>query len=290
MEDLAEWLTRPEGLATRLRDLRTHARLTGKDLADANGWQQSKVSRIENGKQMPSADDVRAWATTCRAADETAGDAVTEELLRLQDEAQVAHATFRSRMRHGQKNVQNDYNRLVAEAHLIQHFETAYVPGLLQVPDYAKAILHEMIGLHDLAIDDVDAAVATRMQRQQMLYDTGKNFEFLLAEPVLRWLICPPEVMRSQLDRLQSLIGLDRVRFGILPMGKQLGTTPQNSFQVYTADTPVAVVEGFIGETWHRGEEADMLTAALKRMWADAVTGESARDLIIAATRELPSS
>lgn len=290
MEDLAEWLTRPEGLATRLRDLRTHARLTGKDLADANGWQQSKVSRIENGKQLPSADDVRAWAATCRADDETADGAVTNELLRLQDEAQVAHATFRSRMRHGQKNVQNDYNRLVAEAHLIQHFETAYVPGLLQVPGYAEAVLREMIGLHDLAIDDVDTAVATRMQRQQMLYDTGKNFEFLLAEPVLRWLICPPEVMRSQLDRLQTLIGLDRVRFGILPMGKQLGTTPQNSFQIYTADTPVAVVEGFIGETWHRGEEADMLTAALKRLWADAVTGESARDLIIAATRELPAS
>lgn len=285
MESLEEWLTQPEGVATRLRALRAQAGLSGKDLADANGWAQSKVSRIENGRQMPSAEDIEAWVRTCSAG----ADAV-EELLRLRDEARVAHATFRSRMRGGQEQVQESYNNLVQNSHLIRHFETVYVPGLLQVPAYARRVLTEMISLHDLEIDDVDAAVDSRMARQQMLYDPTKSFEFLLSESVLRWLICPPAVMREQLDRLQTVVGLARIRFGIVPMGVELATTPQNSFQLYVGDEPVAAVETFIGETFHRGDEAEGYGRALDRMWDEAVTGERARELIIAATQALPGA
>jgi hypothetical protein len=95
-------------------------------------------------------------------------------------------------MRRGQVAVQDNYNQLVAESQVNRHFETVYVPGLLQTPDYARRILTEMVELRDLNMSDVDAAVASRMQRQQLLYDTSKRFEFLLAEPVLRWLLCPP--------------------------------------------------------------------------------------------------
>ena len=105
----------------------------------------------------------------------------------------------------------------------------AFIPGPLQIPDYARRVLTEMISLHDLEIDDVDAAVQERMARAQMLYDPSKRWEFLLAEPVLRWLLPSPAVMRAQLDRLQGVIGLDRIRLGIVPMGVELATTPQNS-------------------------------------------------------------
>jgi transcriptional regulator with XRE-family HTH domain len=258
--------------------LRTQADLTGKDLADAHGWQQSKVSRIENGKQMPSTDDIEAWARTCNAP---AG--AVEELLRLREEARIAHASFRSRMSEGQEKVQESYNDLVRDSRLVQCFETAYVPGLLQVPGYARSVLTEMVSLHNLEIDDVDAAVAMRMQRQQMLYDPAKSFEFLLAEPVLRWLICPPSVMREQLDRLQTVIGLERIRFGIVPMGVELPTTPQNSFNIYVGDEAVGAVETFVGETFHRGDEAAAYGRAMSLLWDEAVTGEGARELIISA-------
>lgn len=281
MDPLQAWLTRPEGLATRLRAMRAQAGLTGKDLADAQGWQQSKVSRIENGKQMPSDEDLSAWADACD------GWAVMDELHRLRDEAQAMHVTFRSRMRQGQKNVQEDYNKLVADSTRICHFETVYVPGLLQVPEYSRRVFREMISLHSLEIDDVDAAVAARLQRQQLLYDSSKSFEFLLAEPVLRWLICPPAVMRSQLDRLQTVIGLDRVRFGILPMGVELATTPQNSFQIYVADQPVVALETFVGEDFARGETAAHYERVLEMLWEEAVTGDEARELIVAASQAL---
>jgi transcriptional regulator with XRE-family HTH domain len=284
VDSLEEWLIRPEGVATRLRDLRARAGLSGKDLAEARGWAQSKVSRIENGKQMASVADIEAWADTCDASPDK-----LKELLRLQEEARVAHAAFRDRMKHGQQQVQESYNRLVRESFLIRHFETVYMPGLLQVPGYIRRVLTEMIDLHDLEIDDVDAAVASRLQRQQMLYDPGKRFEFLLAEPVLRWLLCPPSVMRAQLDRLQTVIGLERIRFGIIPMGVELATTPQNSVQIYVGDEPVAAVETLVGETFHRGDEAEAYGRALDRLWDEAFTGEQARELIIAATQALPT-
>jgi len=192
-------------------------------------------------------------------------------------------------MRQGQTEVQASYNKLVTDARIIRNFETVYVPGMLQLPDYARRVLTEMIDLHGLDIDDVDAAVSMRMQRQQALYDTTKRFEFLLAEPVLRWLICTPAVMRAQLDRLQSVIGLEHVRFGILPMGVELATTPQNSFAVYIGDEPLTVIETFTGETFYRGGEVDAYGRALDRMWSEAVTGEDARQLLIAATRSLSS-
>jgi transcriptional regulator with XRE-family HTH domain len=283
VKSLKEWLTQPEGMATRLHALRVQAGLSGKQLANANGWDQSKVSKIENGKQMPSAEDITAWVETCGADQQTIRD-----LLDLLEKARIAHATFRSRMKQGQKEVQEDYNTLVAQSHLIRHFETVYVPGLLQVPDYARSIFTEMRGLHEVQKDDVDAAVAARMQRQQMLYDPSKSFEFLLAEPVLRWLICSPAVMRAQLDRLQTVIGLERIRFGILPMGVGLKTAPQNSFQIYVGDDSVVAVETLIGETFHRDEEAAAYSRALDRLWEDAVTGDAARELIITATQALP--
>lgn len=283
MESLEDWLSRPEGLAARLRTLRAQAGLSGKDIATSQGWQASKVSRIEGAKQLPSVEDVEAWAAVCRASP----DALAE-LLHAREEARIARLTFRSRMRAGQKAVQEHYNQLISDAHLVRGFETVYMPGTLQIPAYARRALTEMIWLHDLDIDDVEVSVATRMQRQQMLYDTTKSFEFLLCEPVLRWLICPPSVMRAQLDRLQSVVGLDHVRFGILPMGAEITVTPQNSFNIYVADEPLVMVETFIGETSHTGEEAERYGRVLDKLWEQAVVGDHARRLIISAMDALP--
>ena len=279
MESLEEWLTQPEGLASRLRGLRAQARLSGKELASAAGWDQSKVSRIEGGRRIPSPADIQTWARICGADDDT-----VRELLNLEIEARVMHATFATRMRRGQAAVQRSYTEIAASSAVIRHFETTFIPGPLQIPPYARRVLTEMISLHGLEIDDVDAAVTERMARGAMLYDPDKRWEFLITEPVLRWLLPAPSVMRAQLDRLQSIIGLEHVRFGVIPMGVELATAPQNTVELYeTPDGLLAVTETFIGETWHRDEEAAAYARALDRQWEDAVEGDAARELIARA-------
>ena len=61
-----------EALGNRLRDLRKDAGLTGRQLALLAGWQSSKVSKLEYGKQTPTEADIRVWCEHARAADQVA--------------------------------------------------------------------------------------------------------------------------------------------------------------------------------------------------------------------------
>jgi transcriptional regulator with XRE-family HTH domain len=277
-----DWLTQPGGLAERLRELRNEAKLNGKQLAEAAGWQQSKVSRIENGRQVPSEDDIRTWAALCGATPD-----VTGALLGLLQDIIAGRNDWRRRARHGQAAIQADYNRLVAEATVIRHFDTAAIPGLLQTPGYARVMLNQAILLGHVERDDDDlaAAVATRMQRQQALYDPAKRFEFLIGESALRWLPCSPDVMRGQLDRLQTVIGMPNVRFGVVPLGVPIPIVPQHGFVLYD---DLAFVEGFVSEGVCTPEESERLAGILDLLWREGVTGEDARGLIVAAADSLP--
>uniref|UniRef100_UPI0012FF3C47 helix-turn-helix domain-containing protein n=1 Tax=Streptomyces exfoliatus TaxID=1905 RepID=UPI0012FF3C47 len=49
-------------LGARLRELRAEGGLTGRELAGRLAWGQSKVSKLENGKQTPAVADLTAWA------------------------------------------------------------------------------------------------------------------------------------------------------------------------------------------------------------------------------------
>jgi transcriptional regulator with XRE-family HTH domain len=285
MESLEEWLTQPEGLSTRLKALRVRAGMTGKQFASAAGWDQAKVSRIERGRQKapPSADDIKTWARITGAS--------PQELTALLEARVLAadwNVTFQARMRSGQAAVQKTYTDLARSSTLIRHYENVFIPGPLQVPGYMRRIFTEMISLQDLQVDDVDAAVAERQQRAQLLYEPGRQWEFLLTEPVLRFLLPPPNVMRTQLDRLQTVIGLENVRFGVIPMGRQLATSPQDNVQIYVGEETVAAVESFIGEHWYRAEKAARYGRAVDRLWKDAVEGDQARELIVRAAQALP--
>ncbi|MFD3565561.1 helix-turn-helix domain-containing protein [Streptomyces sp. NPDC058686] len=59
-------------LGSRLRLMRKDAGLTGRALAAAAGWHESKSSRIETGRTPPSDDDIRTWTRICGAPEETA--------------------------------------------------------------------------------------------------------------------------------------------------------------------------------------------------------------------------
>lgn len=276
-----EWLTRPGGIAARLRAARISAHLTGKELSEQAGWAPSKVSRIELGNQTPTEDDLDTWARICGMdLDATAG------LHGLLGELESSRIQWKHRLRSGLAPVQEDYNRLVARSDRVCHFETTLVPGLLQTREYAHQTFFGIAVLHRTPQDEVEGAVAKRMERQRHLYDTSKQFEFLISEPVMRWLLCPPEVMRGQLDRLQTVIGLPNIRFGVLPMGVMLKTAPQNKFELY--DEAVHI-ETFTADERRSGEEYEKYREILDRLWEEAAEGEDARRLIVSAADGLPA-
>lgn len=280
MRSIEEWLGRPGGLAAQLRDLRLAAGLTGTAMAGKLGWTQSKISKIETGRQMPTEDDVLAWARACRAT-----KAITQTLLSALAEAQGLHREWRQQVRLGQTAIQRNYDELARRATTIRNAEIIYIPGLLQNADYARCRIEEGIRLHGASNNEVQDATAQRMQRQQILYDTTKTFEFVITEAALRLLLCPRATMLAQLDRLLALTGLAHVRLGIIPFGVELPTAPQNSFILF--DNTLAVVETFVGETMYHADEAAAYAAAMDSLANEARYDEAARELILDAAQYL---
>ena len=130
------------------------------------------------------------------------------------------------------------------------------------------------------------ADVRVRMARRELLYDLGKQFEFILTESVIRILIVDAPVMRAQLVRLEDVLDLPNVRLGILPQGVRLHTAPQSSFVIYD---DMAIAEGFVVDNPYHGAQVERLATVLDRLWDDAVEGPAARELIRRAIADLPT-
>lgn len=186
-------------------------------------------------------------------------------------------------MRRGQAELQVSYDDLVRDATTVRNLETLTVPGLLQTGPYARGVIAEVADFHGLDPADTDATVAARLDRQRVLYEAGRSFEFLMTETVLHQLFTTPEEMRGQLDRLQAAIGTPRVRVGIIPF-----TAPAvNADHSFLICDDYVVVETFAGSTTHEGSVAELYARAMDVLWGQAVVGDGARALIAAAADAL---
>lgn len=273
---MQEWLLRPDGLATRLRALRTQAGLSVREAARRLGWPASRLSRIETARQMASASDLDAIAVLTAPDDPRVVVQLREKL----DEAIHRQTIFSQRLSGGQVELQLEYNELVRQSQRVAFFEVAYIPGLAQTPDYMRRVLSESARLHH-SRNDVEEAVATRLRRTEHLYDPDRRFEFLMTEAVVRFVLPEsPAVMYAQLDRLLSLSRLPNVRLGIIPFGRHLPVTPQRGFQIYGQ---TGAVEDFLKHEYLYDDDLAKLEEVLAGLWSEALEGDDARRLIMAA-------
>jgi transcriptional regulator with XRE-family HTH domain len=272
-----EWLNQPGGLAERLVRIRKAAGLTGDQLAAQLSWPRSKVPKLENGRQMPKTADITAWAQACGQPE------VAQELLAVLAEAESVHRQYRHQLRRGgHAAVQRDLDKLVRQAKRIRNFETLIIPGLLQTPDYARYRLREIMQLSG-DTNDAEDAVAARMHRQEVLYETGREFEFIIMETALLARTCPDEVMLGQLDRLMGVPGLSNVTFGIVPLGALMSLTPVVASFLVLDD--LTYVETYSSEDLLQGDESAVYGQVADRLRAESVTGEAARELITSASQ-----
>jgi transcriptional regulator with XRE-family HTH domain len=268
-----------EALGLRLRELRRDARLTGRQLADVRGWHPSKVSKIENGRQTPSEDDLAGWAES------TGAPGVAPELIATLRTLESHYMEFRRLFRAGMAAKQESLQELEGGTAFLRNFENVFVPGLLQTPDYARYRLVEGVE-QDGAADDVDAAVLARMQRQQVLYRPGKHFHFVITEAVLRHRLCPVDVMAAQLDRLVAVSGLRHIRFGVIPFGVELPAAPVHGFWIF--DEQRVTVENFTAELTLTQPAEVAAYLRLFSTFADVASyGAAARAVLTAALADL---
>ncbi|MET9913465.1 helix-turn-helix transcriptional regulator [Streptomyces sp. NPDC006476] len=261
-----------EALGVRLRELRAEAGLQGKDLAERLGWQRSKVSRLENGKQTASAADLEAWARALGAPSE-----IPDLHSRLRG-LESQQRSWRRQLATGHRAVQDRYVAEYRRTATIRGYEATVIPGLLQTPEYARHVLMQNAELMQ-SPRDTDEAVNARMRRQEVLYDSGKTFRVLIWEGALHVLVCPHEVMAGQLDRLVGLIGLSQVELDIVPFAARLKLTPKHGFWIF--DEQRVVVETINTEVTLESEEDVALYGRVwERLAESAVSGQQARRLI----------
>lgn len=260
-----------QSLASALRDLRRAAGLSGERLARRCHMSQSKISRIENGRLLPSVVDVDRVLRALGV-----DQATSTELLALARVANAEYQDVRASVRRGLHHRQRELAALEADAREMRHFLPTLITGLLQTPEYMRAAMDTPV---EPAAGDTATAIALKLERQAILHDKSKRFEFLLTESALRWQLCEPSVMAVQLDRLVSLSWLPNIRIGVLPFGIQVGDGPYHTFVIY--DDHIVTIELFTGQLVLRDpKDIDHYHALASFFGGHALWKDEARDFI----------
>ena len=255
-------------LSAALRRVRKRAGLTGGRLASRTEMSQSKISKIETGKLVPSSVDIERILRAVKATPEE-----TEEISVLARIANIEHQNWRASLRRGLHHKQAELATLEAESSTFRYFLPAMITGLLQTPEYARASLASLPGDHTRAL-------MKRFERQAILYDTSKTFTFLLTEQALRWTLCSPAEMPVQLERIAALSELPNVNIRVIPLGRDtIPEGPLSTFTVY--DQSLATVETFTGALLIRStQDVELYLETFHLLEEHALSGAAAREFV----------
>ncbi|MCX4825126.1 helix-turn-helix transcriptional regulator [Streptomyces sp. NBC_01142] len=266
-------------LASRLRDLRLDAGLTGRELAAQAGWQPSKVSRLENAKTPPSDADIRTWCHTCNAVDQAA------DLIAASRTAESMYVQWRRLQRSGLRRLQESRVPLYERTRVFRVYCSSVVPGLLQTDEYATALLSNVTDFHGTP-DDVGEAVAARLARSRVIREGDHRFAFLLEESVLRHVVGGTEAMAGQLGYLLASMAFPAVSIGIIPAGTPRKMWTLETFNIFDEDrVHVELLTAAVTVT--APNEVAQYVGAFAEMAELAVYGSAARARITAAIDSL---
>jgi hypothetical protein len=138
---------------------------------------------------------------------------------------------------------QSAYLALETDAASLHTYEPMVIPGLLQTPAYAHAVIEETIP--QLTVEQVATRLKVRLRRQHRIYNpaTPLRLWVVLDESVVRRGVGSPDIMREQLEHLIALSAEPHITLQIVPYtaGAHPGLSGQFSILKFT-DTPDAVV------------------------------------------------
>ncbi len=181
-------------LGAQLRRLRESQGISAHDAAQAIRGSESKISRIELGRNAVREIDIADLLTLYGITDK----AEREQLLSLASRANqpgwwhryhdVLPPWFQA------------YIGLEESAHSIRSYDAQFVPGLLQTEEYAAAVL----ALGDFSLDEAERLVVLRKERQRRFAAGGTRLWAIIDEVALRRPVGGPAVLCRQLAHLRE--------------------------------------------------------------------------------------
>lgn len=180
---------------------------------------------------------------------------------------------------------------LESESHLIRAYEPHYVPGLLQTPAYARAVLRA--GMGQAPEEEIERQVALRMERQAILTrDEPPLLWAVLDETVLRRTIGGPEVMAEQIDYLLEAVTRPHVRLQIMQFSAGSHPAMYGPFHLFRFpidELPdVACSESLVGAVYFdQRDDVSAFLEALDRMCGQAAPVHRTEALLSALRKEI---
>lgn len=227
-----------------LRGAREGKGLTQGQVAKALDWSLSKVQRIESGEVSVSIPDLRALLAYLDVTDD-------DTIVGLMDDARTSR---RQRWFSGsayREHLTPATLRLLqfeSEARRIQTFAPVIMPGLLQIPEYARETIRS--GGAKLTPEAVQARFDARMHRFPHVFErtVAPEYTLILDESVLLREVGGPRVTARQLGALLALMARDRVEVRVLGFAQTAAIALLGPFTLLTlgdADNVVLYRENY---------------------------------------------
>jgi transcriptional regulator with XRE-family HTH domain len=274
-------------LAAELRRLRERAGLTGEQASQRLGWSGSKLSRIELHRIGVKQADLRQMLALYEV-----DESYRDELLALARESkhkdlpQRAAASFPVAT----------YAYAEAEAESVWNWEPQVVPGLLQTPEYARAVRELWHRMFPSPPAEIDRWVEVRLLRQQVLTrDPPLQLSVVIDESVLHRRFGGRPVMRGQLAHLAGASELPNVELRVYPLDSDtppLGTGAFSYMQFpQVHDVPL---HDIVSVEHHEGtydledeEQAFMYRMAFEYLMRGSLDPAQSRSLISAVASDV---
>ncbi|MFE7600002.1 helix-turn-helix domain-containing protein [Streptomyces sp. NPDC057494] len=260
-----------KALGRLLRFYREQAGVSQEALGKETGYSKSQVAMIERGQRRPRGRFVEI-------ADPFLG--AQGALLEVAEEVSASGiaAWF------------EDYVEEEKKASAIHKYETHLIPGLLQTPDYARAVFESAVpALED---DEVEAGVTFRLKRHELYFrKPAPLVTFVLEKSALTKPLGGPEVLRKALAYVRECADLRNVTIQVMPDNRRSHAGLSGSFTLLETDDhrkQLVYVEGQVGR-YFLSEQPDVgiVFSRYSALRAQALTPEDSARLIEQVARKL---
>jgi transcriptional regulator with XRE-family HTH domain len=261
-------------LGGQLRRLRESRNISREQAGHAIRGSESKISRLELGRVSLKERDVVDLLSLYGVTD------ADERLSFLELVRESNQPGWWHRYNDLLPRWFQDYVGLEESASRIQTYEVAFVPGLVQTEDYARAVVRR--GLPDASAAEVDRRVGLRMRRQELLAKpTGCRLWAVVDEAVLHRAVGGPDVLRGQLEHLLDVITRPNISLQVVPF-RLGGSAAESSFTLLRFGEPelpdIVYLEHLCGALYlDKPDEVEIYSKVAQRLAVEAETPDESR-------------
>ena len=198
-----------------LREAREAANLTQLEVAEEMEWSLSKVIRIENGDVSIAPNDLKPLLAFLGVKDRARINALLADA-RISRTRQHVSWWQQPQFRELSDTLRRyiEYESVATE---VRSFSIRYVPGPLQLPEYAAALTGPFV--EEMPARTIDAIIEARRLRHEALLKRLASMEYLLIldEAVFPRSTGGPVVFAAQMRELLRLAAEGLVRIRMLP-------------------------------------------------------------------------